>query len=512
MEKIYFRIEFFSFFHGQTLDKKHYNFFRHLLSILTPQKEVVIKTTEDSEYFFREVFRIEKVIYDNILALDGVLGEIILDSDLENEAAEYVGSINTPTIYIFNSKKDVESNWGSIEALFPRNHKNYVNEELVSRLKSLLKNIGDFKQPSLQVVLSSNNRKKILIMLDYHRRYYLGDSYFLFKDLKRIIYLLEKKFSSPLIYITHYNSVFLNNFTTTFKDSLKDNIRFIHLSVLKIDFNFFELVITNAYVFIKIYLSLVGDFFSISERIIITSTKKIDGFKERDFGLYFKLESLKEKIILRKQFCKIDISLKNRCVADSWFRERGIIEKNKIVILPDFASKEEKKLNNKVFFELINYLTEVQKKNVLIFDHLKQNKKEFYLDNLSEHVVGKIIFTSHNNIMKDMALMASPYVGGIISPCTGIAHLFYGINIDRMKTLDYTLVYTGKFDYDSKYNPRQWWSGTKMQCCVSYNYDREIKLIDLRKIKNDKYYQSSLPVNLVTFKQLKTFLEKNNHE
>jgi len=165
------------------------------------------------------------------------------------------------------------------------------------------------------------------------------------------------------------------------------------------------------------------------------------------------------------------ITPEEKAWGNHWLQENGLQEGEQLFILVDAASKRFKLLDITVYFELINYLLDIEGAKVLVYDERGVGKEEFYKAWLGEDKASRVIFARNLGLREAMYLIASDHTRLIIGPCTGLLHCASGIyNYFSHQGLPgeampLMITYTGKYEKPED-NAGVWWARSPLIHCL----------------------------------------------
>jgi hypothetical protein len=322
--------------------------------------------------------------------------------------------------------------------------------------------------------------RNVLYIDDYKRRFFLGDSCFWIGQMREI--LADLTINGNLT-INCNHPVLSELLPELFADINTTNISLTSNKFSDIDFKNFDLVLCHSD---SIY----------SFMAFLRESKPATGYLLTDISFYhfdFNKESPKDNLwnytwlkdefsrrtdpLIRvknfkaRKYKEIPVSESEILWADHWFETMGVKHGENVILFNDESSNDIKNLSIETYFSTIRQLCDQQKYKILVFDYTNSGKKDFFRLHLNGHA-SQIIIAENPVIREEISLLASNYIRGIISPCTGIAHLANGIycyllnkKYRSKQKLPLILIYTGK-NAQSDYHPADWWSNSLAKCII----------------------------------------------
>ncbi|WP_394666977.1 glycosyltransferase family 9 protein [uncultured Chryseobacterium sp.] len=373
-------------------------------------------------------------------------------------------------VYFFNNKSNPNLSFPGIAEYIKQQKLQFDIKSINEKLENFL-TLNILPAESEQYEVNITKSEKICIVCDFNQNFFIGDSCFWYYDLNYKLFVLNEKQPSKKIdvYVTSVRNY--HHIKRIYSSSFPENVRLLSSSVNSIDFKKYDLVIVEFLLYYNVKNKIENN-----SQPVLTYTFPIDYEKNKRFhsvafGKYFMLDDLKRQLLYnKKHYNKIEIKKEEINDADLWLESHGIEKEDKIFALINEASQAEKIIDQKVFLQIIQWLVKEKKYKILLFSQ-SNDLKNILKKDLKPDIFNKIIFPGKLGIRKEMSLMASDYVDGMLSPCTGLAHLFNGINYYLHNILEKErkkcIVYTGKQTYVDDYHPLSWWN-FKYVNCLSY--------------------------------------------
>lgn len=348
---------------------------------------------------------------------------------------------------------------------------------------------------------------KILVFDGYNRKFYLGDSFFWFNNIRKNVSLLgeNSKVSVVMDYYKRYMKIHY-----LYNSSFPKNFSLMYKSIEELDLDKYDLVLCHTDSLGR-FLAYLDDKLLQSNGLKLPSIYYInmdvsdvnDDFKwnynilvERNFKLFFLENFLK----LKKQiFNELVIRQDQIDFGGDWLKKENVMETDILIAMPHDASHIDKTLPERIFCEVILFLLRRnQAIKILIFDFKNTGLKANLLKLIGIEHQNRLIDLKRLSIHEEIGILCNEKVRYFISPCTGIAHLVNGaFTYLRNKSLviknqiPKIIVYTGK-GATRDYTPHVWWRNTMVKCVVFVKEDVEHRLLDMKDCsKESTEYQKN---------------------
>lgn len=370
--------------------------------------------------------------------------------------------------------------------------------------------------------------RTILVLDDHYRKFHLGDACFWFLyNTKRTLHKISL---DARCRINCHNKKIYRRLSEMFEGSFGPNTEFTHTAWEEINFGDYDLVLCHPDSILKLLCHFdrhypkgipgtavyyydhmmdsrdVADPYQWNYRLLANSSFIRDRVKVRQYGL----APADKEIVLGED---------ERDWADRFLEEHGLRQGEKIVILIEGASTDNKLLPTEVFLGLMGWLLQDPQMKILLYDEMGSGKAGRLAELYGEEFAKRIVVADSLGIRKDMRLLGSSYVKAVIGPCTGMLHLAnsiytYLLNHGRIPKaeLPLLLVYTGKLNLlNPDYNASHWWLGSLVKCAIISKDDNGEKLI--RKLGQcptgtEGYKRVTLPVSEFTLPLLTDFIKQ----
>lgn len=362
--------------------------------------------------------------------------------------------------------------------------------------------------------LRTREIRTVLILDDYLKKFYIGDSYWWFSSYKKnIISILPEAF----LVLNCDNLRLFNLLSPLYALSFGPNVQFQNKDWSEIDFLEFDLILCEIGSLSKLFGHLKDNYAArLNDIRVFHFSAARPGEMQNAFSLDYKdlFETLRKQHFLssfhslrRRRFGEIVVPPSEILRADKWLVDNGLLGGDKVIVFTNSASVKEKLLDHDVYCKIISWFAQLCKVKVLIFDETKAHIRQSLSENLLPVVIANIIVAEGFSLQDSMYLLASNHVRAVIGPCTGILHLANGIyqyikNGKLRSQLPALITYTGNLSkVDTEYHPGRWWAGSLVKCMVivrDKNGCKAIKELDLVPKDIDEYNEVSLPVREYT--------------
>ncbi|MBS1663059.1 MAG: hypothetical protein JST68_18595 [Bacteroidetes bacterium] len=370
--------------------------------------------------------------------------------------------------------------------------------------------------------------RSILVLDDHYRKFFLGDACFWFLyNTKRTLHKIS---TDARCRINCDNEKVYGRLAEMFRGSFGPNTEFTCTAWGGIDFGSYDLVLCHPDSILKLLCHLeryypdglpgtmvyhydhmmdarnVGDPYQWNYRLLAKSVVPRERVHVRQYGL-----ALADKEII--------LGEDERGWADRWLEEQGVRPGEKVAILIEGASTDNKLLAADVFLGLMGWLLGDPEMKILLYDEMGSGKAGRLVELYGEAFAGRIIVATSLGLRKDMCLLGSSYVRSVIGPCTGMLHLAnsiytYLLNHGHLtKTeLPLLMVYTGRLnDLNPDYNASHWWIGSLVKCAIiskGENGEKSIRKLGQCPTATEEYRRVTLPVSEFTVPLLTDFIKQ----
>ncbi len=371
--------------------------------------------------------------------------------------------------------------------------------------------------------------KKILVLDDHHRKFFIGDAcvWFLYNTRKTV-----HSISRNAVYrVNCCNKKVYRKLKEIFDGSFDSNSSFTNNAWDEINFSSYDLILCHPDSIFKLLAYFDGKHPHLLPSAAVyyynnmLDTKSITDGHQWNYSLLVASMAAGKKAStaanwLRTSDKEIVVTSEQRQWADKWFEANGVGENERIVILPEGASTMGKTLPSNVFNDVLQWMLSLPNIRVLLFDEKGTGKKKNLVARYGVADETRIIVAEQFGIRQDLHLLCSKYVSAVIGPCTGVMHLAsfaytyfknHGI-IDKDK-LPSLIVYTGNFEgIVNDYHPRDWWLGSLVKCavlCKDGDGGKVIRKLGQCATGHHDYCETTLPVDQFSADILISFIENN---
>lgn len=365
--------------------------------------------------------------------------------------------------------------------------------------------------PELEELASNFNNKlqldefdNILILDDYFRAVFIGDSLFWLRKLKMLIDFFPK---DCYVTINITNPAAFRIIHDSFKNSLPDRISVTNFDWQKLSIEKFDLILCNNDILLKFYWYLQSSSINGERPLFYTfsATNERQTSKKPTLNFYtnilFSAYSYKLKKMETKRhkniYNEIALTMDENSWADNWLKSKGIIDSDKIFVLLHGSSSSKKVIDDLELLKFIKFLTGLKEclKILLISEKSLSNNK--WLDGaLTNFGYNKIVVAEALELRQAMSLLGNKKVAAIIGPCTGLMHIADGIytsllnhSVISESSCPLLLTYCGRQESERFYHPNNWWSEVRVTYCFVCMQDKSKKklkkLISLAECPSD---------------------------
>lgn len=324
---------------------------------------------------------------------------------------------------------------------------------------------------------------RILILDDYKRSFFIGDSTIWVRFYKKI-----------LRHCGLYGEVVINcnnprvgpRLQALYPAVFGKEVAITCTPLSQLSLSSFDLILVEGDAFIKflVHLKDAGPELSLHPSIYTVFTLREEHSEDR-YHLEFMGNG--NHPLVRTGSNNVDkeiyVSEEEVSAADEWLEQQGIQRGDYLVILQNGSTEEKKVLIFDEFMAFICRLLERAGTKILLLDE-EQPLIRLRLTSVQND---KVIFAGRRGLRTDMCLIASRYTRLVVGPCTGIFHLANGVltyqvnnGIRAAGDLPFLLVYTGKQAHDEGYLPKSWWRHSLVHCVhlIEKNHRQELVSLD----------------------------------
>lgn len=322
--------------------------------------------------------------------------------------------------------------------------------------------------------------KKIILLDDHKRRFYIGDTYFWLLNIRKNICSIFPESTIEIICRNPKRHAAISNMLN---GSWDQNILFKCKKWEESDFLNADLILCDSDTVHDFCTFLDGKFHLIAHCqvycYIDTYIKNVEQWTAFNYKVLFdqylsKISPVEKMVKLRRQ---TGLSLQNyeEDWASNWLVQHGVdTDIDELAVFIFESSQKSKTLNEELVMEVINYLVSFDNRKILLFDANKMGIASKCCTYLKQESIEKIIVFEGRGLREAMALMANKCVKLILGPCTGLLHLANGvfsylINVKKRTrdSIPSMIVYVGNVsEYSTEYHPRDWWQNTLIRCYI----------------------------------------------
>ncbi|MBW8686009.1 glycosyltransferase family 9 protein [Chitinophaga rhizophila] len=368
-------------------------------------------------------------------------------------------------------------------------------------------------------IIAANKRytppgyRKILVLDDYKRSFFIGDSTVWVRFMKRV---LRNCGAYEEVKINCYNYGIAPRLRELYGNTFGENVTISCLPWEQLNFSDYDLILVEGDLMLPflLHISPLYDAALLQTAIYTLTPLKEDDFED-SYGWDFLTQhpataprSLNED----KEIYITDAAL---TTADQWLEKHGITSEDYLVILQNGSTEDKKVLLFSEFIAVLQGLLLNPRVKVLIFDGAEHKQENNIQPLLTVAQKERVLFAAGLGLTMDMCLIASPYTRLAIGPCTGIFHLANGAvtylvnnGLRDRSQIPYMLVYTGKQAHDEGYLPRNWWNNSFVNCAVIIRQDDQLLLVPLEEspADTDTFQNIAGEVHAITAAMLMAYL------
>lgn len=351
--------------------------------------------------------------------------------------------------------------------------------------------------------LNLDKINEILILDDYYRGAFIGDSLFWLKKVKMLIDTFPGYCNFTIIIS---NPSAFKIIDTAYNDSLPEQISILNLKWEQISFEDYDLILCNNDVLLKVYWYLKLAFPKIDRTPFYSftamSNRQISRKPTLDFftNLYYngysdKLDAAKSNE-LRNVYGEISLTRDERLWSNRWLKNNGLVDSDRLIVLVHDSSSSQKVISDIELLTFIRFLMGSDDSvKILLICERKLSADKWQNGVLNSDMYRNVILGEALELRKVMSLLGNRKVVAVIGPCTGLMHLADGIytclinrRVIPKSQCPLLLTYCGKQEPERSYHPASWWIDAKVAfCCVCMKEERGIglKLIPLKDCPPD---------------------------
>jgi hypothetical protein len=301
---------------------------------------------------------------------------------------------------------------------------------------------------------------KVLILDDYNRPFFIGDSFFWLAKIRKLIEVFP---ATTNIRINVANKIAFRTIKEVFTNSMPARITFTNNSWDKMNLEE-ELILVNNDILLKFFWYFkdpanVYAFSAMDERPV-SNIPTLDFYTHLSHNHY---------PIREQNFRELSLLSREHDWATGWFRQQGVSEEEKVFVLIHAASSSDKVIADDEMLTLLSHLDQFR---ILFVSYGLSKENPGLHTTLSNYE--NVMIEDSLNLRQTMSLLGNKLVVAIVGPCTGLMHLADGIYANSTDA-PFMLTYTGKQGPERVYHPKNWWSNAnKVKCCIAVKDERQL--------------------------------------
>ncbi|MBB5635057.1 hypothetical protein HDF26_002216 [Pedobacter cryoconitis] len=329
--------------------------------------------------------------------------------------------------------------------------------------------------------------KRILILDDFKRPFFIGDSVYWLAKIKKLMTILPAD-SEYCLNIS--NRAAFDPIYKIFQKSLPHNIYITNKDWKDLSFKEYDLILCNNDILLKFYHFIVVasaghpnaianenlsgqlvfySFSAMDERPV--STKATMDFYTN--ACYHPGYSDQVKTKLGEEIMNtLSLLPEEHLWAKDWLVSNGIKESDRLIVLLHDASSKDKVIYDLTLFQFIRKLSGLSKNIRILLVTSKKVSDNIWLNELiRRRECANVILADTLSLREVMCLYTDQRVDAVIGPCTGLMHLAEGVythllNQQLIVKPPLLLTYAGKQVPERRYHPNQWWKGSYLVRCL----------------------------------------------
>lgn len=400
------------------------------------------------------------------------------------------------------------------------NYKGFNTLQQESLYQNLIERIVELNSARI-----NQDFKRILLLDDQKRKFFIGDTYFWFQNIRKNIL---SAYPEALVTVNCRSREKIEKIRNIFDDNFDPRIEITDKSFEDLNYHDFDLVLCENDSVVSLFAYIVAHDNRFFEHISLYSyvnvfIKRVSEYSTLNYKYLYdhriaQLDPI-SLMIQNKRHAEIRISEMERNWAADWLDRNGLKPYETLNILVFNASVRSKMLTDTMAFELVNIFGSQKSVKVLLFDENNEGLS-LKLKNVLDYDVWKhVIVFEGRGLREAMSLIAHYQVKLVMGPCTGVLHLANGVYQYKLnqKTLKRSqlpelIVYTGNWkELQRYYHPKHWWTGTLIKCLVYSQSEGlpEGKFEDLALFNDEveSYCKLSLPLEQVTGNVFKSYFD-----
>jgi hypothetical protein len=478
-------------------------------------------------YSFLDNYTIQKPWSDiNIHEYDVVISHPEYQHELQSLLLYRSGTAYTSAVYsLLELQYECEMIYSSVAKLFTKGSmfeidRSAENELVLAEFKQQFDQSGNYFNDSIQQAFISNmdklsakcncrieihKIKKVLILDDYRRAFFIGDSVCWMRKIKQLadIFPLDCEIRVNVANRRPYKHI-----AEVLQPSFSPNISITYSDWSEIELREFPVVLCNTDILLKCLWHISEYSKVMADDILIYSFSLIREKSSRnqltmDFysnvyhsGFEVNLEQVEAKRA-KNVYREIRLLDEEDMWANQWLEKNRVSESDKLVAILRGASFAEKVMNDIEILKFIKVISETGENVKILLVIEKREAGTPWIEEITSLAeYNKLVIVQELTLREVMSLLGNKQVVAIIGPCTGLMHLAEGVYTYLLnhRIIDdarrpMLLTYTGKQGPERNYHPKNWWKGSNVvNCCIyikAKNESEGKKLISLEDCPAD---------------------------
>ncbi|WP_316742136.1 hypothetical protein [Pedobacter antarcticus] len=321
--------------------------------------------------------------------------------------------------------------------------------------------------------------KSVLILDDYKRPFFIGDSVHWLSKIRKLLGVLPNHDDVDLN-INHQAA--FDCTANLFQKSVSDRIHFTNISWVDLNLEKYDIILCNNDILLKFCWFVREYHGSLYEGLLFYSFSVMD---ERpslnrltiDFYNHILQHTHSEQIhgSVAAPVCNELLLLKEEELwANKWLIERGVQDSEDLIILIHGASAPDKVIYDVELLKFIEKLSILSENIKILLVTEKEISHYVWLNEvISSREYPNVIVADALGLREVMSLFVDKKIAAVIGPCTGLMHLADGvysylINHKIIEEFECPLLitYAGKQTPERYYHPNRWWKDSELVTCI----------------------------------------------
>lgn len=480
----------------------------------------------------------------NLLAYDLIITHPDYQQRLQQHVADHYGAEDLAPIYTFvELQYPIELHYQSAATLFGKAgyfafENNSADQQQLSEFKQAFEahirrvtiNQQEACIPALPQLMQQHNSRlklanvtKFLILDDYKRPFFIGDSVHWLAKIKKLISLFP---DHSECYLNIDNQEVYESVCKVFQQSLPPGIHITHTPWKDLSFRAYDTILCNNDILLKFYWFITAKDHSLPDQLLWYSFSVMDERNpSQTINPDFYTNVLKLHSPSSPAIAKIKKSISNQLSilpqeqlwASNWLADKGVTEGHQVIVLIHGASSADKVMYDLELFELIKKLSSLSKHLKLLLITEKELATYVWLNEIiSQQECANVVIGDALSLRQVMRLFADRRVAAVIGPCTGLMHLADGVynhllQQHQISAAPLLLTYAGKQAAERNYHPNQWWKNSKLVHCAIHvrpqaATDKPVVSLQECPTDFDEFNRNSIPARGLTGAQLFNFI------